>query len=141
MIFLHLFVCQNPQQERGGALLFLPAPGEFWTRYGPAAFIFSHLKGFFIFMDTSLMLIHFTFSSKALLANFTKYRYFMYLINVDLMKECFVDEIHIFAFFWTRNYSPGEQRQQGGSKFNWRRQESNFSTKITTQTCAVHRMV
>ena len=49
MIFLHLFVCQNPQQERGGALLFLPAPGEFWTRYGPAAFIFLHLKGFFIF--------------------------------------------------------------------------------------------
>ena len=32
--FAH-FACQNPQQERGGALLFVCAPGEFWTRYGP----------------------------------------------------------------------------------------------------------
>ena len=32
----HPFASQNPQQERGGALLFLCAPGEFWTRYSPA---------------------------------------------------------------------------------------------------------
>ena len=32
---LHLYAGQNPQQEKEGALLFLRAPGELWTRYGP----------------------------------------------------------------------------------------------------------
>ena len=27
---------QNPQQERGGALLFLCALSDFWTQHGPA---------------------------------------------------------------------------------------------------------
>ena len=31
----HPFDGQNPQQEKGGALLFLCALGEIWTRYGP----------------------------------------------------------------------------------------------------------
>ena len=29
------FAGQKPQQEMGGALLFLCAPGEFWMWYGP----------------------------------------------------------------------------------------------------------
>ena len=32
---LHPCAGQNTQQKRGGALLLLCAPGEFWTWYGP----------------------------------------------------------------------------------------------------------
>ena len=32
---LHPLAGQKPQQKRGGVLLFLCAPGDFWKQYGP----------------------------------------------------------------------------------------------------------
>ena len=40
----HPFDGQNPQQEKGGALLFLCAPGEIWTRYGRPWVPYNHAR-------------------------------------------------------------------------------------------------